>query len=1317
MGAPTAVPNEQLALLREVVGPGPSGEVLKAAWQRAFGDIAAAANIVLDEKARLSHAPTQRGIRQPGLSFSGQSRHRSQLTINLDDDLCTGSSSSSSAVCKLPPAKRAKLAESFQKETEVLRSTSQEKVQLVPQRSAATVECDWTFLVSSLHVQGFATNRVQVGHVFQAADGSRLQLQAGTRLELRWNLSAKRLKGRPGSADAPSSHEGGTIRFDICGQEVGKFPANTARVLVPLLARRIISLQAVVGAVPPSQLELGTSVPIVLHVSLRGSALQLRDSHHGLRSGMATRVDSTFAGGPAKARGYKALAKEEADHETLRTATEQFLSLMGLPLRNSGTTAEPDSEETGTGGTSVNLATKEDEEGNGDVSDAPEEMSHEASVQLGGRAMLERPNLPRVVLPESIFLAKLRPYQAQAVFWMWQRENPNSKLPAGWVEGPECQEGSAADIELVKDAPTEVPAGAIAERRQLHPMWDEYQLQAPAPLLPGRSGASSEYLYHHRSSGALSLDFPDAVGAQCRGGVLADDMGLGKTVMCLAVASLDAAEVPNVSSTATCELTDAERSNIGGLLVVAPVSLILQWGSEIEKHFPSHRRPTVHAYHGAGRRCSVEQLRTFGAVLTTYGTLSSEQEAGPLFQINWRRIILDEAHGIKNRCSRVAQAAYRLRALSRWCVTGTPLQNSIDELFSLAKFLRIDPWSNWAAWRKAVSAPLDRGRQGNEESMQQALDSARRIVQPLLLRRTKSTRSPLTGELLLTLPQKHVHLIELQLSPPERDFYNALFAKAKAKFDTFVAKGETLAMFTHVFALLLRLRQALCHPFLVFARNEPADTDLQGVEQRCLREMVGTKVESGGLSESFVTGLLDDLRKGNLPDCPICCDPPEDPAMTPCGHVFCRECALKASTKWAGECPICRRAGALDKKALKVLPGASRFPSRLLTKLSTTGSGPAEQSQSNAAYSTKMRELMWRVQADVSSGHRVVVFSQWTSFLDLISPALDAAGIPTRRFDGSLSLEERGCRVAWLMEDAPKATSGRVFLCSLRAGGTGLNLVAASRLYLLDLWWNPAVEEQAIQRVHRIGQTSEVHVFRFVVQDSIDEDLLELQRAKSQLLENALQDGSRREAASKLTLEDLKRLFRPCRTMKNPRRNALSSDCDGVRDADTSTVTPHPMGTSDNLPVPTASAVVAVGPALALEPMARVTPLTSMEDMSVDAGLCDKDVPSTSGLNTAAASCPAVTAIAMPLTDAHSFNGTAATALTGLEDELNAFLDAADSNGQVGTANQGSSTQCESPCRQPEQCSAWQPPESRPVTVCNTLEAPACWAAMPTDEF
>ena len=453
----------------------------------------------------------------------------------------------------------------------------------------------------------------------------------------------------------------------------------------------------------------------------------------------------------------------------------------------------------------------------------------------------------------------------------------------------------------------------------------------------------------------------------------------------------------------------------------------------------------------------------------------------------------------------------------------------MEELFSAVRFLRVEPWCSWSCWRQSVSVPLDKGRQGDSEAMTLALNTARRIVTPLIIRRTKSTVDPSTGEPLLRLPAKHVHVHRLQLSLAERDFYETLWTKAKTQFDTFVASGEVLSKYTHILQLILKLRQALCHPFMVFARERTKDEDLESLEKNYLLGASGDHV-----SETFATKLLEEIKSGQLSDCAICCDEPQDPTLTPCGHIFCRECCFKIIQQCSGECPICRTGG-ITKRSLKVLPGASRFPAQLMAKAS------AENKATGAHHSTKMKELLILLRKDMAEGHRAVVYTQFTSFMDLISGALDAEGINHKRFDGSLKLDQRDECVKWLAEETPGHSGARVLLVSLKAGGSGLNLVAASRLYLMDLWWNPAVEEQAIQRVHRIGQKQEVHIFRFVVEDSIDIDLLELHRAKERLLEDALSGGGHSETAAKLTVDDLKRLFNPCRSSLRNLKNGPDS--------------------------------------------------------------------------------------------------------------------------------------------------------------------------------
>ena len=141
--------------------------------------------------------------------------------------------------------------------------------------------------------------------------------------------------------------------------------------------------------------------------------------------------------------------------------------------------------------------------------------------------------------------------------------------------------------------------------------------------------------------------------------------------------------------------------------------------------------------------------------------------------------------------------------------------------------------------------------------------------------------------------------------------------------------------------------------------------------------------------------------------------------------------------------------------------------------------------------------------------------------LDLVEKPLRAESICFGRLDGSMSQSARSATLSRFSADP----SLRVLLLSLRAGGVGLNLVAAQSIYLLDPWWNPAVEEQAINRIHRIGQAYPVRVKHFVVQNSVEDRILELQKKKSNLVKGALGGGGGDEESKAMRIEDLKHLF------------------------------------------------------------------------------------------------------------------------------------------------------------------------------------------------
>ncbi len=189
-----------------------------------------------------------------------------------------------------------------------------------------------------------------------------------------------------------------------------------------------------------------------------------------------------------------------------------------------------------------------------------------------------------------------------------------------------------------------------------------------------------------------------------------------------------------------------------------------------------------------------------------------------------------------------------------------------------------------------------------------------------------------------------------------------------------------------------------------------------------------------------------------------------------------------------------------------------------ITRLRRSCCNPALIDAEAGVPSGKLEAFLGLVQELVRNRHRALVFSQFVGHLALVRAGLDAAGIGYEYLDGSTPSAERERLVA-----AFQSGSAALFLISLRAGGTGLNLTAADYVVHLDPWWNPVVEDQASDRAHRIGQTRPVTIYRLIMRDSIEERILSLHRDKRDLATELL-DGT--ETAAHLTEDALLELIR-----------------------------------------------------------------------------------------------------------------------------------------------------------------------------------------------
>jgi DNA repair protein RAD5 len=263
---------------------------------------------------------------------------------------------------------------------------------------------------------------------------------------------------------------------------------------------------------------------------------------------------------------------------------------------------------------------------------------------------------------------------------------------------------------------------------------------------------------------------------------------------------------------------------------------------------------------------------------------------------------------------------------------------------------------------------------------------------------------------------------------------------------------------------------------------------------------------------TFTTNALKQIQDESSGECPLCYEEPMiNPAVTTCWHSACKECLEKYISHQTdkGEIPRCFscRETINARDVFEVVKHNSPMASfsteddmyaadDVATKASKISLRRLHPYSPTASTSAKIAALLNNL-SSLPRGTKSVVFSQFTSFLDLISPQLTKHGFEHLRFDGTMSQKVRAQVIrAFSAENASDPKAPKVLLLSLRAGGVGLNLTAASRCYMLDPWWSFAVEAQAIDRVHRMGQTQKVEVVRFITKESIEGRMLRVQDRK-----------------------------------------------------------------------------------------------------------------------------------------------------------------------------------------------------------------------------
>ncbi|KAI4153121.1 MAG: hypothetical protein LQ340_002495 [Diploschistes diacapsis] len=445
-------------------------------------------------------------------------------------------------------------------------------------------------------------------------------------------------------------------------------------------------------------------------------------------------------------------------------------------------------------------------------------------------------------------------------------------------------------------------------------------------------------------------------------------------------------------------------------------------------------------YHGSSREGLAARFQDYDIVLTTYETLRSEWEnSGPLLSNKWLRIILDEAHHIRNRSSKVFKSTLEIQARYRWCLTGTPIHNSLDDYGALLTFVGVEPFNDKSMFDYWIATPI-------KEKRPHSLHRLKDLVKATCLRRTK--KSPIVS-LNLAKPVEKIEYVRLQTDDQKLyDFFKKKTADVAARVDQ---NGERMprtrkSQEGNILALMSILRLICNHGKELLP--SAALALWTGSDKRSLnRQMMNVSPET----------------------CEVCGEDLKD--------------SESKSSETRHVRHICLACAPLNEP---IEEAQTDIPLQKGREIATGRYKTQELVANDVCPSAKVKCLLHNLRKEKGDSRgspiKSVLFSYWTKMLDLIELSLRKQGFVFRRIDGQTSLQARGEALSQFKED-PTCT---IMLASIGSCGEGVDLTAASNVHLIEPHWNPAIEAQAVDRVHRKGQTHPVTVTRYIVPNSIE---------------------------------------------------------------------------------------------------------------------------------------------------------------------------------------------------------------------------------------